>query len=376
MEHLSIGYKENKFMICDNKKISKILLMRLEHIGDVLLILPVINNLRKAFPDATIDIAIGSWAKEAVRLNCMINDIIVYNHPYFDRKDSSRGVQKVIDALRFIWSIRKKRYDVIFDFRGNLCTLIFTYLSGAKRKIGFDIGGRGGVLTDKVSFDPRLHQIDNNMKLVKILGAPGSVESLSLNETDHDVSQVNELLRRTETDPMKPLIALYLSAAWLPRRWEILKFIELANWILDKSDCMLLIIGSKGDEYDFDVFYEGIGDKNKERVINLVGKTTLMQLAIVLKKVRLCIGVDSGPMHLAALLGIQVIALMGPGEYPRFAPYGSKNIVIRKEMECSPCQQKTGMRSCKFGINKCMQGISVDDVKVKVEQAFGKMGIK
>ena len=96
----------------------------------------------------------------------------------------------------------------------------------------------------------------------------------------------------------------------------------------------------------------------KNRTLNLAGRTTIMQMAAVLRRCHLFIGNDSGPVHVAAAAGVPVVGFFGPGEYERFKPWGVRHEAIRIGLPCSPCSQ-----DCAFDDPRCIRGISLDRAK-------------
>jgi ADP-heptose:LPS heptosyltransferase len=233
-------------------------------------------------------------------------------------------------------------------------------LSGARYKVGFNVEGRGFLLTTKVHENSSLHQIERNLSLAKAIGAGTEDTRLEIQLSDEDKRYVQSLLGENKVTQEDLLIGIYPSAPWPPRRWDIEKFAEVINWLIEKFNSKVLIIGGNEDLAVLNGLKRLI---NSENIIDYVGKTTLKQAALLLQKCKFFLGVDSGPMHLAVAVGTPVICLMGPGEYPRFAPYGNNHIVIRKEVGCNPCVQDYDRQICKRGINICMKSISVGEVK-------------
>lgn len=182
-------WKEKKPPLAE---IKKIMVLRLDHIGDVLLVTPLLRTLRKHLPNAHISIAAGSWATGILEGNPDVDEIVVFDYPRYNRNHSNKSRGNIAASLCFIRKIRQGGYDLVIDPRSNLSTLIFTYLSGARYKVGFDIGGRGFALTTKVPENQNLHQIEKNLLLAKAIGIETTEKTMVLAFSDTDKQVVEK----------------------------------------------------------------------------------------------------------------------------------------------------------------------------------------
>jgi predicted lipopolysaccharide heptosyltransferase III len=351
--------------------IESVLVLRLEHAGDVLLATPLFRALREKFPSARITAAIGSWAVEILDGNTQIDETIVFDHPLFNRDEKRTRRRRLAETVRFILEIRRRKYDLVVDCRSNLSTLVFTYTSGAPHKVGFDIGGRGFSLTAKVAANTDLHEIDRNLSLAAAVGASTGDRSPEIHFRPEDKRHAAALLGRGGIGDQGPLVAVHAGAPWRPRRWDTEKFAEVIDWVLKDLGGRVALVGGGRDRRRSDRVL-GLVDGTGGGIIDCVGKTTFGQTAAILAGCDLFLGVDSAPMHIAAAVGTPVVCLMGPGEYPRFAPYGTENVVIRKDVGCSPCRQDRNRQTCAMGENVCMKGIGADEVKHAAARLLGR----
>jgi ADP-heptose:LPS heptosyltransferase len=129
----------------------------------------------------------------------------------------------------------------------------------------------------------------------------------------------------------------------------------LGRWLQDTYKVFVLILAAK-DEQDLALQIEGGLQEGK--TVNLAGKTTLREMAAILKHCKLFIGNDSGPLHIATAAGIPVVGFYGPGEYQRFKPWGTNHEALRLGLSCSPCSQ-----NCLFREPRCIEGITMSQVK-------------
>ncbi|MFA5284772.1 MAG: glycosyltransferase family 9 protein [Smithellaceae bacterium] len=347
-------------------ELKSILILRFDHIGDVLLLTPVFRALKQQCPDVKITVAVGSWAKAALDANPDVDDIMIFDHPRFSRHGRLNVAKCLVESIKFLFLIRRKKFDMIIDPRSNLSTLFFTSLSGARYRVGFDHGGRGLFLTTKTEEGIQSHQIDRNLSLLHAIGLqlPSQKKPVFVYSQD-DSAWAKGLFARLGLD--NPLI-VHSSAPWPPRRWPPERFAEIITWFIENFKSKVVLIGSHEDMAISQMTKQMVKQQLRDYVIDLSGKTTLKQTAAVIKLSRIYLGVESAPMHLAVAIGTPVVALMGPGEYPRFAPYGEKDITIRTELKCSPCHQDRNptLMRCFKGCSACMDQITVEKVKQQI----------
>lgn len=150
------------------------------------------------------------------------------------------------------------------------------------------------------------------------------------------------------------------------KQWPLSNFVELGRWLKETYKANILIVGGPGEESLGLEMEREFGSA----AINIVGKTTLRQLASLLKNCRLFIGNDTGSLHIAVAKNVPCIALLGPTCQHRFGPWGKGHIVIKSSMPCNPCSKPQHLDrcgTCLFESPKCIEGITVDQVKEAVK---------
>ncbi|MEW5901896.1 MAG: glycosyltransferase family 9 protein, partial [Acidobacteriota bacterium] len=154
------------------------------------------------------------------------------------------------------------------------------------------------------------------------------------------------------------IVAFAPGAAWSYRRWPADRFIALGRWLQETSQAAVLVFAAKNERELADQVARGL---IAERTVNLAGQTTIRQMAAILRRCRLFVGNDSGPMHVAAASGVPVVGLFGAGEFERFRPWGFEHAPVRAGLPCSPCSQ-----DCAFSDPRCIRGISLEQAKKAV----------
>jgi ADP-heptose:LPS heptosyltransferase len=199
------------------------------------------------------------------------------------------------------------------------------------------------------------HEVEHQLDILRFLGANPENTRLEVWTSKEDDLFAQDILNKNDIPHTEVLIAFAPGAAWSYRRWPSSRFIELGNWLQETYKAYILILAAKG-EHDLALQIEG--GLRKEQTLNLAGKTTLREMASILKHCKLFIGNDSGPLHVATAAGIPVVGFYGPGEYQRFKPWGRNHDVLRLGLSCSPCSQ-----NCIFSEPRCIKGISVSQAK-------------
>jgi len=335
-----------------------ILIVKLSAIGDVIHTLPSLAALRHLYPDAHI-----TWVVEEAAAD------LVIHHPYLDEVLISRRKSWIKNVKAgqfqstgreiqsFLTRLRSRRYDLVIDFHGLLKSGVVVFLSGGRRKLGYDSWQElsGLFLNEKIPEDMTKHAVDRYLDFLRYLGAQINDVEFVLPLTDETKKEAQRLRDQYHLSE-KQYIAINPIAYWETKLWDNGKFARLADLIIEKLKLDVIFTGSnKADAAD-------ILSRMTKEGINLGGKTSLPTLAEIYKNACAVITTDSGPMHLAAAVGTPVIALFGPTDPARTGPYGTGHTVVRTNLSCSPCLLK------KCSTKECMEKITPEQVLAAVEK--------
>jgi lipopolysaccharide heptosyltransferase II len=342
----------------------RVLLLRLERIGDLLMVVSAIKRLRELLPDAEIDLVTGSWNAALAELLPSVNRTDILDAPWLSREADPLTPRQMIARA---WSWRARRYDLALNFEPDIRSNILVWLSGARRRVGYWTGGGGGLLTESLAYDPMQHVSDNALRLVRAAAGigkstPGGPDSGSPSLL---VTPLPAAVIRVLEGRRGRLIGLHASGGRAVKQWPPDRFRELAGGLIAEQDATMILTGSPGDGELVDAVSAGLPE---DRVINLSGQLNLPELASLLGRLHLYITGDTGPMHLAHLVGTPVVALFGPSDPARYAPRGPHDRVVRVDLPCSPCNRiRQPPERCRGVTPDCLQGISVDSVVATVE---------
>lgn len=320
------------------QELKKILVVRNDRFGEFLLNIPALRALKDAFPGVWIIAVVDPAVKELAGCISFIDEIIEW---------APKG-HSLSAKFRLVGSLKKKDIDAAVMFCPSKDFNLFTYLAGIPVRAGYD-RKLGFLLTHKIEDRKHLaqkHEVEYNLELAGLIGAGAADTALSLSVPDTADNKIGNYLSAGER---VNLVALHPWTSDPVKEWPLKNFSELAERLLKEPDIKVVVVGARQDSGRSAQAFAGLG----ENLIDLTGKTTLVQLALVLKKCRLLISADSGPVHLSSAVGTPVIALFRndlPGKGPvRWGPRGSGHIVIEKSS---------------------LHDISVDEVFIRARQAL------
>ncbi|MBI3754359.1 MAG: lipopolysaccharide heptosyltransferase II [Deltaproteobacteria bacterium] len=334
----------------------KILIIKLSSIGDVVHTLPALYALKSAYPYAKID-----WLVEEEPGNILIGHPLLNEVFVIKKRGWLRDFKR---TYRIAKKLRARSYDIVLDFQGLVKSGIWVLLSGGKRRVGFDKSRELSwiFLNERLpAYNPDTHAVDRYLVLARYLGGKGDKVDFPIPISENEKKKVAGFLKANDIWEGMPFVVINPAARWETKLWEIKKFADFCNGLMDRFSCKVVMVGASYNEQNKD-----IASLTNNRVIDLTGKTTLKELAYLMRLSAAVITVDSGPMHIAAAVNVPVVALFGPTAPWRTGPYGEIHTVIRKELPCSPCFS----RVCEDTI--CMEKIEVEDVLKAVEQKLQK----
>jgi len=308
-----------------SEMIKSVLLIRLDHLGDLLLTTPAIKSLKKQFPRARVTMVVKEWSIEAIKNNPHIDKIIVFN-PFWTVPTQERiKTDGVAGTYRLIRQLRKERFDLAIDFKGDFRNIFIAYLSGAKRRISYAIRGGRFLLTDVVPYEGGIHEIDKNLKLLAPLGIESQDDKIELYVRDEDTARAEQIFQEKGIELNHRTIALHYGGASQFKRWEMENFISLAKRLTEKHSSNVLLFGG---HYERPI--SGLVE-DPDKGIFVMPNMTICQMAAAFKRCDFLVCNDSGPMHVSVAVGTPTVAIFGPTFPDRFGPKDlNKNRVVRQ----------------------------------------------
>ncbi len=349
-------------------KVKKILVRGPNWVGDAVMCVPALGAIRRAFPDSEISMLVRPAIGELFVGHPCVHHIVVYDH---------RGIHAGWRGkLRLAASLRRERYDLAFFFQNAFEAALLSVLAGVPLRYGYATDGRWLLLTHPVALPDGIHPLHQVQYYVDMLG-PFVQETVSLKPilyvSSEEQTLANRLLEKGGIQASDVLIGLNPGSVyggakrWLPERFAVVadRLIE-ELWQRDPRSVRCLIVGGPGEE----ALGEAIARRMSSNPLVLSGRTSLGELKAIIKRCRLFVTNDTGPMHMANALGVPVVAVFGPTDPATTAPYNALHTIVRNPVGCSPCS----LRECPID-HRCMTSISTDRVFQAAKVILEEQGV-
>ncbi|MDP2279917.1 MAG: putative lipopolysaccharide heptosyltransferase III [Nitrospirota bacterium] len=325
--------------------IKKILVIKLRHIGDVLLSVPVFRALRENFPDAHIAALVNSGTEEVLDSSPFINEIIA-----FDRSIKKiNSLQKYIKEISLLNMVRRKGFDMTVDLTGGDRAAITSFVSGASYRLAHDTrGGFGGkkyLYTHLAARNDNQHTALQNLDVVRQFGIKSDNLSVDISIPESARIFAKNIVSHNRTDNVAPVVHVHPTSRWLFKCWKDEYMAEVISWLTDRG--IIVIVTSAPDKREMEKakkilsMVRTLGDSPRFTgeavesglsprlicggVVDLCGKTNIKQLAAISEVSDLFFGVDSAPTHIAAAVGTPVVALFGPSGAFHWGPWDNES---------------------------------------------------
>jgi ADP-heptose:LPS heptosyltransferase len=318
----------------EHKRISqvrKILILDFHHIGDIVLLMPLLECLRSSHPNAKITLVAGPWARDILKTANTVDEIIEFLAPWV----KSRGLFKNLGSCyKLICKLRKQRWDIGIDVRGDIRHILLMCMSGVSYRVGFDMMGGRSLLNCCVDYKKKcVHLSDYHKSICEALGI-----------WDNDLEYTPKLLlRASEKDSVKDVpsyVGIHFGASSALRRIEIKKAKNLLEQILNQFPKNRVVIFHLPEDV---LYFADLFEHAKKISINQVESWsgTLREFIVFLSRCDILFCLDSGPAHIAAALGIQTKVIYGPSDFRITRPIGkSVEVLEGNNPFCWPCSQK------------------------------------
>jgi lipopolysaccharide heptosyltransferase II len=339
----------------------RILVIRLDLIGDLVLSMTLVRALKRSYPQAEIDLLALPASAKVVMHDPELTEIITYDPNVWRRPKALIQPKNWREAFSLRRRLRARHYDIAVSVFGPWAGIIAA-LSGARRRVGFGRESYPGFMTDNVpgghwSPGDHKHEVDYCLELAKSSGAITSPADRipRLYVDPQACQQLEQLLMQQDVQQAKPVIACHVSSNnGQSKRWPIPYWATLIDKLIREQGAQVIFTGAPVDT----PLIESVSHRMQEQAINLAGKTSLPQLVALLQRADLVISGDSGPMHIAAALGTPLIAIHGPTDPALSGPVSPTATILRSDIWCSPCYNARDTADCRFFTTQCMKNIS------------------
>lgn len=310
---------------------TRILIMRYRFIGDTILTTPFLRNLRRACPDARIDVLVGPRSGEVLECCPYIDELIVFDTTRFHKYDSGEGRSRSFWSYAF--DLRKRRYDTVFVLKRSFSSAVLAFLTGAANRIGFDTEFRRFLLTKPLPFDPGRHEVESLLDVLRAQGIPVVDDYLEAFTSDNEQAEIERLV--PELRAGGPKLLVHAAAAHPAKMYPLESWAQALKVVVRESGARLFFTGAAGDA----PLYSRLASLAAVQSVDLTGKLNLRQSLALYRNLDAAVCVDSGPAHMAAAAGIPVVAIFGPTDPGRWRPWGpAHRVVADPGLKGCPCR--------------------------------------
>jgi len=336
----------------------KILIIKQSSLGDIIHTFPLVHALKRCFPGVTIDWVVRKGLDSIIRCDSAVNRVFPVDIPSTSEPGAARGVYyraakgMVLTLIELRRIFAKQPYDLVLDLHASFRSGLFMLCNPGGIRIGFSDAKEMNTMFQhkKITVpETKIHAQEKNFLFAPFLGCTVEKEDFFLETGEDDKRTSREFLQGEE----KRLIYFNPVGRWESKAWPVERWALLADTLQLKNRVRVVLAGS-GDDL---LVLQEIEKRMKTVPLVSGGRLTLPQSAALIGVSSMYIGVDSGPMHMASLAGIPVVALFGPTDPVLVGPYNKPGRVLRNEsLDCLVCRK----RYCSE--LTCMETISVDDV--------------
>ncbi len=352
----------------------RILVVKPSSLGDVVHTLPVVHALKRCYPHCHIGWIVQSSFRGIIERDPGVDEILSISIPSTSEPGGDRWVvpRALAATLRTLRDLRKRLraspYDLVLDLHASLRSGLMGLTNPGGIRIGFSDAKELNTLFQhhRLSTDPgQTHAVDKNLAFALHLGCAPIAEDFRVVAGDQAQERARVFLAETGISDREPLVYANPATRWETKHWTIDGWAAVADMLAQRAGIQVVFCGGPGDRD----YIGRITARMDSRPVVAAGRLTLIESAALMALCTLYLGVDSGPMHIAAFSGRPVVALFGPTDPAKVGPYGAGHRVIRnEELDCLACRK----RSCKE--LTCMAGITPEQVFAEVLAVLDSQG--
>jgi heptosyltransferase-3 len=322
------------------------LVVKLGHIGDVLVTTPVLTALKERFPGIAITMVVNQGTEAMVRHSPLVDRLLV-----LERKAPQKE-SLLSKRLKMIRELRKRRYDLSLELSGGDRGAFLSLLSSARLRVGFEpkkkhIRSRAfHVLVN--SRGTQNHVVETFLRQPRELGLHPKDLGLKFEPGSPAQARADEMLSKNNLEP-GGFVLVHPTSRWMFKTWTAAGNAKVMQYL--ESLGLPVVLTCAPDKVEMDFAHRILKQMSRPPLLNLAGKVDLYLLGALIKRARLFFGVDSAPMHMAAGLNTPVVVLFGPSGEKMWGPWQVPSEVVTLDMDCRPCG-KDGCQGSK--VSRCL----------------------
>ncbi len=336
---------------------------KFKNIGDVILMTPVLRALKENFPEAKISVALNSESACLLEGHPLLHRVFAYERRFKKRN----FLRTLVYEIRFFLRLRRQKFDLTLDFDQGDRSAWYGWLCGARERWTYwkrrnRLMSRLPMHTRTFEFPPtHLHQVEWHLRMLSEAGLrvpEKPVLEVQVSGQDHAWA----VARKKEWGAGR-LVLVHPIARWLFKRWDPVKMAQVIDWLQQERKA-LVVISNGGTARELKKVRK-ILESCSTTPLLLAGETTLSQLAALIQLGDCFLGIDTGPMHLAAAVGTPVVSLFGATQPENWGPWCERKVILKGNCICGPRETPP----CQWDqVRLCMQSITVEEVKQALDR--------
>ena len=342
----------------DSRLGEKILVVQTSFLGDTVLTLPLLSEIKRRFPRSKLSLLCTPLGRQLLLDHPVVDEVIVD-----DKKKTDRGW---IGLWRQAKLLRTKGFTLALCPHKSFRSGLLLFLAHIPLRVGFTQSKSSFLFHVRVNRKAERHDVERTLSLLEGLGIriDDCERGLNLPVAASSEEEVNKRLIAAGVDTSKMLVGIHPGSVWATKRWSAEGFGRLIGLLKSKYPCEIILFGGSEDAQVVAEVQNLCGG----RAVNLVDRISLRELPAALSRCKVVVTNDSGPMHIAVARGVPVVAIFcATTPELGFYPYSARAIVVEKSLPCRPCSSH-GSRRCPLGTEDCIRLIGADEVFYAVEQ--------
>jgi len=339
----------------------KILVIRYRFIGDTILMVPFLRNLRYAYPDAQIDVLAGPVSGEILEDCPWIDELIMFDttrkHRYENTKAKKKGFWSYVKLLK------DRKYDKVYILKRSLSSAALAFFAGIPQRIGYNTEGRGLLLTKRVPYLKNRHEVECFLDILRADGIGIKDTYLENWISPESAQKISEFIRNSE-----PKVLIHATSGNINKQWPPEFFAQVVQYLSNSLGARVYYTGTEQDRLIYEQIHSLIPEQLNVDPINLCGKLSIKDSTALISNMDFVIGSDSGTLHIAASVNVPVIGIYGPMNPKKWITWGDIHNPLYADLPCVPCDLK---KPCPHGV-ECLKQVTPQ----AVIEAIGKIQSK
>jgi len=339
------------------REFKRILIIKPSSPGDIIHALPVLRGLRHRYPAAHLAWLVATPFADLLAADPDVNEVIAFDRKRFGHM--WRSTSALVEFVRFSAALRRRKFDLVVDLQGLFRSGFLGFVTGAGVRIGLPNSREGSRLFHTHVMDRPAsseHAADFNWAVADALGFSDVPRDFTIRVGDADLAAARTLATEVLRDAERRFAVLVPATRWETKCWPASRYGELARLLSKRHGLTSILVGGKDDAARGEIAVQ----HSAGTAHNLCGRTSLRELAVLVRDAALVVTGDSTPMHMAAAFDRPMAAIFGPTNPDRTGPYRRGDAVVRLDLDCAPCYLRH-LHQCKFE-HACMEQMDVQRV--------------